>query len=219
MVAGDQSTEVDLDEVTCSQHSVGGPVMRYGRVRSSRDDRLERCAVGAVHQHQRFEVVADLLLGAARAQPARLHQVRQRGIGGLAGQPQHRQLAGILHFAQSFDGSGRPDQLATLPCLACERGEGVDGHHVALEAEPAHSGGGGAPDQMRIAGALDHHLGVGSLTRGLGAVAAVGGQHRRFVFGEHQQRRVGAGEPGQITHVDQVRYQHGIQSGIHETLP
>ncbi len=62
-------------------------------------------------EHPRLELAADLLLGAARTQPARCHQVGERGVGGLAGQPEQRDLAGVLDLAQRLDGSRGPDQL------------------------------------------------------------------------------------------------------------
>ena len=98
-------------------------------------------------------------------------------------------------------------------------GEAVDGHDVAFETQPADPAGGGAPGQMRPAGPLDDDLGVGGLLRGLGAVPPVGGQHRRFVVGADQQRGVRTGETGQITHVDQVGYQHRVQIRGGQPLP
>ena len=84
---------------------------------------------------------------------------------------------------------------------------------MALEAEPADTRTGGTGGQMRAAGALDDEFRVGGLGGGLGDVAAVGGQDRRVVVRQNQQRGVRSGETGQIAHVDQVRYQHRVQIG------
>ena len=98
-----------------------------------------------------------------------------------------------------------------------QRVEPVHGDHMALEAQPPHSGRRGPSGQVTPAGPLDGHLQVGCLLGGLGAVAAVGGQHRRLVVGEHQQGRVGPGETGQVAHVDQVGDQHRVQLGRAES--
>ena len=98
-----------------------------------------------------------------------------------------------------------------------QRVEPVHGDHMALEAQPPHAGRRGPPGQVTPAGPLDGHLQVGRLLGRLGAVAAVGGQHRRPIVGEHQQGRVGPGETGQIAHVDQVGDQHRVQFGSAES--
>ena len=90
---------------------------------------------------------------------------------------------------------------------------------MAFETEPADPVGGGPPGQVRPAGTLDAEFGVRGLLRGLGAVAPVGGQHRGFVVGPDQQGGVGPGESRQIMHVDQVRYQRGVQLRGGQPLP
>ena len=110
------------------------------------------------------------------------------------------------------------DQLGVARLLR-ERVEPVDGDDVALEAEPSHTVGGGPSGQKLPAGPLDHDFGVRHLLRGLGAVPPVGGQHRSVVIRANQQRRVGTGETGQITHVDQACYQHGVQPVRLQPLP
>ena len=111
VIAADQGTEVDLDEVAGGQHRIGGPVMRDRRIRPAGHDRLERDAVGAVVEHQGFQFAAHLAFGPAGPQPAAGHQIGQRGVGGLAGQPQQRHLAGVLDFPQRFDRLRGADQL------------------------------------------------------------------------------------------------------------
>ena len=59
----------------------------------------------------------------------------------------------------------------------------------------------------------------GACWRGLRAVAPVGGQHRGLVVSANQQRSVGTGEPGQITHVDQACYQYRVQTVGLKSLP
>ena len=100
-------------------------------------------------EHQRLQIAADLPLGPARPQPAALDQVGQRGVGGLARQPQQGDLAGVLDLPQRLDGSGGPHQFGVLTGGLRQRGEAVDGDHVALEAQPAHPvvGGAAAPDE------------------------------------------------------------------------
>ena len=111
VIAADQRAEVDLDEVAGRKHRLGGPVMRDRRIRPAGHDRLERHAVGAVLEHQRLELAAHLELGAARPQSAAGDQVGQRGVGGLAGQPQQRHLAGVFDFTQRLHGLCGADQL------------------------------------------------------------------------------------------------------------
>ena len=62
-------------------------------------------------EHQGFQLAAHLAFGPAGPQPAAGHQVGQRGVGGLAGQPQQRHLAGILDLAQRFHRLRGADQL------------------------------------------------------------------------------------------------------------
>jgi len=115
--------------------------------------------------------------------------------------------------------SGGADQLGGVTGGLAQCGEAVDGHDVAFKSESAHPILGGTPGQVRPARPLDDDLGVLGLLRGLGAIAPVGGEHRRFAVGAHQQRRIRTREAGQITHVDQVRYQHGVEFDIGQPLP
>ena len=64
-----------------------------------------------VHTAKILQLSADLAFGPARPQPAASDQVGQRGVGGLAGQPQQRHLAGVLDFAQRFHGLRGPHQV------------------------------------------------------------------------------------------------------------
>ena len=111
MIAGDQRAEVDLDEVAVRQHSVGRPVMRDRRIRPGGHDGLERNRIGAVVEHQRFQLAAHLAFGPAGPQPAPLHQIGQRGVGLFAGQTQQSELTVVFDFAQRLDRSGGPHQL------------------------------------------------------------------------------------------------------------
>ena len=95
--------------------------------------------------------------------------------------------------------------------LARQRVEAVDGDHIALEAQLAHAGLGGPPDQVAPEARSMATSRSGACSAGLGAVPAVGGQHGAAIVGEHQQRAVRAGETRQIADVDQVRDQHRVQ--------
>ena len=181
-------------------------------------DGLERHPVGAVVQHQRLQLAAHLALGAAGPQATAVDQIGQRGVGRLAGQPQQRDLAGVLDLAQRLDRARRADQLGVAGLLG-ERVEPFDGDDVTLEARAVAPRRRGASGQERSAGPFDHDLGVRGLLRRLRAVAPVGGQHRSVVVRANQQRRVRTGETGQITHVDQARYQHRVQSVRPQPLP
>ncbi len=114
--------------------------------------------------------------------PPRSTRVRERRVGRLAGQPQQGDFPGVLDLTQSFHSPGRPHQLDGVAGRLGERGECVDGDHVAFEAQPAHTVGGGAGGQVRSTCPLDDDLGVGRLLRGLGAISPVGGQHRRVAL-------------------------------------
>ena len=218
VVAAHQGAEVDLHEVPGGQHRIGRPMVRDRRIRSGRHDGLEGHAVGTVIEHQRLELAAHLFLCPARPQPAALDQILQRRVGGFTGQSQQRDLAGVLDLAQGLHGSGGPHQTGLLTGRLGEHRVSVDGHDVTLEAQPGHPVGGRARDQVRSACPLDDDLGVGGLLCGLRAVPPVGGQHRCRVFGTNQQRGVRSGETGQITDVDQVRYQHRVQVGGDQPL-
>lgn len=148
-------------------------------------------------------------------QPATRHQVGERGVGSLAGQAQQGDLAGVLDLAQRLDGSGGLHQLGgRLPVvqLAGQGVESVDGHHIAFEAQLSGARLGRLADQIAPQRAFDGDVHVRRLLGGLGAVPAVGRQHGDAVVGEHQQRAVRPGESGEITDIDQVRDQQGIQS-------
>ena len=218
VVAAHQGAEVDLHEVPGGQHRIGRPMVRDRRIRSGRHDGLEGHAVGTVIEHQRLEFAAHLFLCPARLQPTALDQILQRRVGGFTGQSQQRDLAGVLDFAQGLHGPGGPHQTGLLAGRLGERRVSVDGHDVTLEAQPGHTVGGRARDEVRSAGPLDDDLGVGGLLCRLRAVPPVGGQHRCRVFRPNQQRRVRSGETGQITDVDQVRYQHRVQVGGDQAL-
>ncbi len=164
-------------------------------------------------EHQRLQFAAHLPFGVAGPQPAAGHQIGQRGVGGLAGQPQQRHFTGVLDLTQRFHRLRGTDQLGdtVLPQLFGECVEAVHGDDMAFKAQSPHAGRCGPPGQITRAGPLDGHLQVRRLLGGLGAVPAVGGQHRRPVVGEHQQGGVGPGETGQIAHIDQVADQHRVQ--------
>jgi hypothetical protein len=89
---------------------------------------------------------------------------------------------------------------------------------MAFEPHPPCTVLGGATGQMRPAGPFDDDLRIRGLLRGLSAIATVGGQHRSFAVGKDQQRRVRTRESRQITHVDQVGYQHRVQIGVDQPL-
>ncbi len=99
-----------------------------------------------------------------------------------------------------------------------QRVAAIDGDVLALEADAAEFGGIG-PDPLgerQIARPLDDPHQVRHLRLGLDQVAAIGAQHRpllgpRPVRGMHHQGRVGAGEAGQVTDVEQIGHQHGVQ--------
>jgi len=219
VVAADQRTEVDLHEIPGPQFGVGGPVMRDSRIGAGGDDRLEGPPVGAVFEHQELQFAGHRPLSPPRTQSTAGDQRGQGRIGRLARQPQQRHLTGVLDLPKALDDAPGPGQrcLRILAEPACERVEAVDGDHVALESDPRGAVDQGTPDQVRCARPLDHHLQIGGLAGGLGQVPGVGGQHRRGVgarsCGEHQQSGVGAGEPRQIPHVDQVAHHQRVQTG------
>ena len=121
VVAAHQGAEVDLDEIAGRQDGVGRPMVRDRGVGAGRHDGLERHPVGAVVQHQRLELAAHLALGAPGPQTAALDQVGQRGIGRLAGQPQQRDLAGILDLPQRLDRPAARTNSVSPACLGQRR--------------------------------------------------------------------------------------------------
>ncbi|CDQ44070.1 hypothetical protein BN1047_01946 [Mycolicibacterium neoaurum] len=143
-------------------------------------------------EHQRLQVPPDLFLRPAGPQAAPFDEVVQCGVGRLAGQAQYRDLADILDLAQPLDHPGGPYEFdaGSGPLQRCET---VDGHHMALEAQPAHSVG-GPSGQGGAHCPLDDHVGVGRLGGGLRYITPVGCQDRRVPFSEHQQRGIGTGE-------------------------
>ena len=211
VVSAHQRAEVDLDEVARREHGVRRPMVRNRGVGACRNDGLERHSIRAVIQHQRLQLASDLALGPPRPKAATFDQVGQRGVGRFTGQPQQRDLTGVLDLPQRLDHARRADQFDIAGFLR-ERVEAFDGHDVTLESEPSDTAGRGPARQKRPAGPLDHDFGVGNLLGRLGAVAPVSRQHRCVVVRANQQCRVRAGETGQITHVDQARYQNRVKS-------
>ncbi len=63
-------------------------------------------------------------------------QVRQRGVGRFARQPEQRDLTCVLDLAQRLDHARRPDQFDVAGRLR-EQCVTVHGHDVALEPQPA----------------------------------------------------------------------------------
>ena len=96
MVSAHQGAEVDLDEITRREDGVGRPMVRDRGVGPGRHDGFERHPVGPVVQHQRLQLAPHLALGAAGPKTTVGDQFGQRGVGRLAGQPQQRDLAGVL---------------------------------------------------------------------------------------------------------------------------
>ena len=169
-------------------------------------------------EHQRLEFAAHLFFRPASPQSPALDEVGQRGVSRLARQPQQRDLARILDLAQRLHRSSGANQFGGVASRLAQSGEPVDGHHMTFKPHPPRAVLGCTRSQMRPARPLDDDLGVGGLLRGLGAITAVGGQHRRFVVGADQQCRIRTRKAGQITHVDQVGYQHRVQVGIRQPL-
>ena len=171
--------------------------------------------VGAVVEHQRLELAADLLLGAARPQT---HRASTRSASAASAASQASRSSAIspasLTSRSASTVPGGPDQLGLRRPRSSSSASNPSTVTTWL-SNPSrpHAVGGRAAGQMAAAGPFDDDLGVGRLLRGLRAIAPVGGQHRRLVVGADQQRGVGTGESGQITHVDQVGYQHRVQFG------
>lgn len=131
----------------------------------------------------------------------------------------HRDLAGVLDLPQRLDGARGAHQLDLVTCRLGQRRVGLHGHDVALETEPAHPVGRRTCRQMRPTGPLDDDFGVRRLLGRLGAVAPVCGQYRRGVVDTDEQRRIGSGESGEVTHVDQVGHEHGVEIRGSQALP
>ena len=133
-------------------------MVRNRRIRPGGHDGFERGSVGAVVEHQHLQVTGHGALGAAGPQPAALHQCGQRGVGGLAGQPEQRHLAGVLDLAQRLHGAGGPNQIrgGVIGQRAGQRVQAVDGDDVAFESDPPGAAGQGQLHEMTAAGPLDH---------------------------------------------------------------
>ena len=90
----------------------------------------------------------------------------------------------------------------------------VDGHHVGLEAQPRHRQPVRRPRQHEGPAPVDHPLQVGDLLGALGGVAPVGAEPAGGVAVDVQQQRgVGAGEPGEVPDVHQIRDQQRLDVG------
>jgi hypothetical protein len=92
-------------------------VVRDRRVRPGRHDGLERRGVGAVAEHQRVQVAADLAFGPAGAYATGDEQLGERPVGDRARLPQQRDLVIVLDRAHRLDGLPDADQLGSLRLL------------------------------------------------------------------------------------------------------
>ena len=97
--------------------------------------------------------------------------------------------------------------------LAGESIEAVNSDDMAFKSDAAGVRGDRARHQMASTGTLDHRGQIRCLSQRLRLVSRVGDQHRTGIGAKDQQRRVGAGETGQVAHIDQVAYHHGVQAG------
>jgi len=162
-----------------------------------------------VIEHSRLQVAGYGPFRATGLQSTLADQRGQCGVGGLAGQPQQGHLAGVLDLAQGLDRAGGPHQVRTR-IFGQHPGKGlesVDRDDVALESDATCPAGQCQLPEMPGARPFNGDMQVRGLSGRLGPVPGVGGQHREGVVGEHQQRRVGTGESGQIADIDKVTHQ------------
>lgn len=214
MVAVDHGPEVDFDKVAASQDRLSRAVMGHRGIRAGRDDGLERPRVGPVVEHQRLQLTSHGPFGAAGPQATVSQQLRQRRVGGPTRRPHQGDLIGILDFAERFHhtrcgnqfGSDMPGQFTG------KRPETIDGNDVTFKADATRAGCNGPRHQMPGTRALDRRFQIRRLAQGLSPIPRVGDQQRVGAGAEHQQRRIRAGEPGQIAHIDQITDQQRIQT-------
>ncbi len=114
--------------------------------------------------------------------PPRATRSVQRRVGGLAGQPQHRDLTGVLDLTQRLHGArrARPTPRCRRPPSAVRRTRrrSPRGSRSPAAAPRQRRRGrpGGAPQARSMTTSAS-----GDCCRGLSAVTPVGGQHRRVV--------------------------------------
>ena len=219
VVAVDGRAEVELQEVAVAQHGRVGPVVRDRGVGAGGHDRLEGRRLGAQGRASGRRARGR---PPARCGPGRSAPSAASSASAWSATAQARRSASISSsslIARCASTARRIDASSgTVPPASAEhllqRGQPVDGEVVRLVAEPA-----GAPLDARPGPApatvrpVDQQLDVGHLDAGLRGVPAVGAEQVGPV-GAHQQRAVGAGEAGQVAHVEQVGDQDGVQPAL-----
>ena len=146
-------------------------MVRDRAVGAGRDDEVEGQPVGPGVDEAPFELDGELAFGAAGVQPLE-HGGEHLGRDG-AGQPELRELAGVLDDAQALDQAGARDHGALA---LAGRGQQlvalVVGDVLALEAQPPRR----AVQRHLDGAAADHRRDVGGLDGGAALVAGVGDQ-------------------------------------------
>ena len=185
--------------------------MRNGAVRTGRDDRLERDAIGTVLVHAVLEIAGDLFLRAAE-HPAGGPEIIERPAGDLTCLADERELLFALHRPQRFDGLPQVHELGWFGRLADRLGHGQR-DIVLLDAQPQHAVGRRSGRQRGGDVALLQDLEI----RGSGGrrrrVSTIGREHGRPV-GRQQQSRIAARQAGEIPHIHQPRDQGGVGVGF-----
>ena len=214
VVAAVARAEVEGEQVAGDQRALARAVVRQGAVGAGGGDGVERRRLRAEVAHPVLQQAGHLPLGQAGAQHRQ--QVRQGPVTDGAGGPQQVQLAGVLDPAKALHQLTDLHQLGGGLGRDHRRDVAVlgDAEVVRLEPEPDPAAPDGPLGQRDRAGTGDQHLDVGGLLGALLGIAEVGAQHRcpRFARrgGRDQQRRVAAGETGQVADVDQAGHQQGV---------
>ena len=204
VVAIEQRTEVDLEQVTHGDGTLGGLVVRDRAVRACGHDAVERPVRRAVQSHQQFQLAGHLDLGLAQQWGG--NQLGQ-GIGAdPAGRSQGGQFGGILDLPQAARRDLHGHKFHAGHVVASPP-PGGHGQQCGVEPDVAHSPFPHPAEQIRDESPSDDQIDTGCFGGGLRPVTAVRGQGCGVTSDE--QGTVGAGEPAEVPHIRQVSHEEG----------
>src|SRR5215470_2570731 len=199
---------VDRDHFTRLKGTVPRRVVRDRPVRAAGHDGVEGRPLRARVDHGSLDEHGQLAL--RHPGPDVRHHLIERPAGDRARAAEQGEFPGILDHPQVFHAPAERQQQRQA-FGGGERGVPLHRHLLRLERQPAQPLADGQLGEGRLDGARDDQLDVGAVAfRGEG-VPGIGGEHGRSLD-RQQQRRVGAGQAGEVPDVDQGGDERGVRA-------